>query len=77
MNNNLNDSGAGHLLAASGAPLVSLFGPSDPARWAPLAEPLRIVRAQRFGGTTMASIPVSAVVDAVEDLLGLPEAARR
>ena len=30
-----NDSGIGHLLGAIGTPLVTLFGPTDAARWAP------------------------------------------
>lgn len=64
-----NDSGIGHLMAAIGTPLVSLFGPSDAARWAPFGERVVIVRAQDFGGETMEAIPVEAVGDAVDRLL--------
>ncbi|HTP83808.1 MAG TPA: glycosyltransferase family 9 protein [Alphaproteobacteria bacterium] len=64
-----NDSGGGHLLAAGGAPLVSLFGPSSPAKFAPLAKRLMIITAQEFGGSEMASIPVDAVAAAIESLL--------
>ena len=32
-----NDNGVGHLLGAAGVPVVSLFGPTDPRRWAPVA----------------------------------------
>ncbi len=31
-----NDSGPTHLAAAVGCPTVALFGPTDPARWAPV-----------------------------------------
>ena len=65
-----NDSGVGHLMAALGTPLVSLFGPSDAARWAPFGERVVIVRAQDFGGETMEAIPVEAVSGAVDRLLG-------
>ncbi len=59
------DSGAGHMLAASGVPLVSLFGPTDPAKFAPWAERATILRAQDFGGTETAAIPVAAALEAV------------
>jgi len=64
-----NDSGGGHLLAAGGVPLVSLFGPSAPAKFAPLAKRLMIVTAQEFGASEMTAIPVDAVAAAVEALL--------
>ena len=38
------DTGPMHLAAAVGTPLVALFGPSDPARYAPRTETSRIVR---------------------------------
>src|SRR5829696_4894836 len=40
------DSGALHLAAVMGAPVVALFGPGDPLRFAPLARPggVRVVR---------------------------------
>ncbi len=64
-----NDSGTGHLLAAAGAPLVSLFGPSAAAKFAPAARRLILVEAQRFGGDAMALIPLDAVSEAVERAL--------
>jgi ADP-heptose:LPS heptosyltransferase len=67
-----NDSGIGHLMAAIGTPLVSLFGPSDAGRWAPFGERVVIVRAQEFGGETMETIPVESVSGAVKKLLGAP-----
>ncbi len=39
------DSGVAHLAAACGVPCRILFGPTDPAVWAPLGEPVRILRA--------------------------------
>jgi ADP-heptose:LPS heptosyltransferase len=63
-----NDSGIGHLLGAIGTPLVSLFGPTDAARWAPFTAAGIVVRAQEFGGTAMDAIPVDAVLNAVERL---------
>jgi heptosyltransferase III len=42
------DSGALHIAAAVGAPVVGLFGPGDPFRFAPLAPPDR-VRVVRVG----------------------------
>jgi ADP-heptose:LPS heptosyltransferase len=39
-----NDSGITHLAAASGAPVLALFGPTDPAVWGPRGENVRIAR---------------------------------
>jgi ADP-heptose:LPS heptosyltransferase len=64
-----NDSGVGHMLAASDLPLVSLFGPTPPAKFAPVASRLTVIRAQDFGSDHMAAIPVQAVWDAVAELL--------
>ena len=64
-----NDSGIGHLLAAVGTPLVSLFGPTDAGRWAPFTSRGVLVRAQEFGGSAMEAIPAGAVLRAVDRLL--------
>ncbi len=64
-----NDSGAGHMLAAGGAPLVSLFSKHDPAKYAPRARRLVIVDSKTFGGTDPALIPVAAVGEALNRLL--------
>ena len=65
-----NDNGVGHLLGAAGVPVVSLFGPTDPARWAPVAPVNAILRASDFAGVpAIESIPVAAVVEAVTAML--------
>lgn len=65
-----NDSGAGHMLAAGDAPLVSLFGPTSPEKFAPLCPRLSVLRAQDFGGEAMVRIPVDAVKRALNTLRG-------
>lgn len=60
-----NDSGGGHMLAASGTPLVSLFGPTSPAKFAPRVPRLTVIEAARFGSRDMTAIPVEAVEAAI------------
>ncbi|MEQ8818271.1 MAG: glycosyltransferase family 9 protein [Thalassobaculum sp.] len=64
-----NDSGGGHMLAAADIPLLSLFGPTPPAKFAPFVSRGAVVRAQDFGGGGMDAIPVDAVDAALETLL--------
>jgi ADP-heptose:LPS heptosyltransferase len=64
-----NDSGTGHMLAAAPIPLVSLFGPTPPEKFAPASPRLRLIRAQDFGTDSMDAIPLDAVATAVFDLL--------
>ena len=40
------DTGPMHMAAAVGTPIVAIFGPSDPRRYAPLAPKARVVRAE-------------------------------
>ncbi len=79
-----NDAGVGHMMAAANCPLISLFGPTPPEKFAPLVSRARILRAQDYTGgqddtgdagdntdaAAMERIPLSAVQQAVEDLLG-------
>ena len=53
-----NDSGPGHLAGILGIPTVSLFGPTDPARWRPLGPRVSVIR----------KVPLEALeVDAVQE----------
>jgi hypothetical protein len=44
-----NDSGVTHLAAAVGTPVIALFGPSDPAIWAPRGEWVTILPMEGLG----------------------------
>jgi ADP-heptose:LPS heptosyltransferase len=61
-----NCSGTGHLLAAGGAPMVSLYGPTRPEKYAPFARALICLKAQDYGSDRIAAIPLDAVAAAVE-----------
>jgi ADP-heptose:LPS heptosyltransferase len=65
-----NDSGAGHMMAATEVPLISLFGPTSPEKFAPITPRLTVLRAQSFGGDSMDAIPLTAVSDAIDAILG-------
>lgn len=58
-----NDSGITHLAAAAGAPVVAIFGPTDPAVWAPRGDRVRVIAG------TPDEIPVERVLGAVCELL--------
>jgi ADP-heptose:LPS heptosyltransferase len=61
-----NCSGTGHLLAAGGAPMVSLYGPTRPEKYAPFARALICLKAQDYGSDRIEAIPFDAVATAVE-----------
>jgi ADP-heptose:LPS heptosyltransferase len=63
-----NDAGLAHVLAVADVPLVALFGPTNPRRWAPEVDRIQILRAQDFGSKRMEAIPVDAVTRAFEVL---------
>ena len=56
------DSGISHLAAAVGTPCVLLFGPTDPAIWAPANPRVAVIPA---GDGNLAYLPVSAVHAAI------------
>jgi ADP-heptose:LPS heptosyltransferase len=58
-----NDSGITHLAAAVGAPVIALFGPTDPALWAPRGANVRVIAAG-----TLDAISVDAVFEASGEL---------
>lgn len=61
-----NDSGITHLAAAAGAPVVALFGPTNPAVWAPRGERVRVVATAR-PGEPMEKLSVQRVIAAVRE----------
>jgi ADP-heptose:LPS heptosyltransferase len=54
-----NDSGVSHLAAAFGAPVLALFGPTDPAHWAPVGSRVHVLRAPDL---SLESLSIDAVV---------------
>ena len=65
------DAGPAHLLAAGGAPMVSLFGPSNPKKRAPFSRAIIVLRAQDHGSNRVEAIPVDAVVAAIETQIAI------
>jgi heptosyltransferase-3 len=60
------DSGISHLASAAGAKSIVLFGPTDPAVWAPLNENARVIRAS---GGNLAELAVDLVREALDQEL--------
>jgi ADP-heptose:LPS heptosyltransferase len=71
-----NCSGTGHLLAAGGAPMVSLYGPTRPEKYAPFSRALICLKAQDYGSDQIDAIPLAAVADAVEQQVRIGPASR-
>ena len=61
-----NDSGITHLAAAVGTPVVALFGPADPAIWAPRGPRVQIVK------SNLATISVEQVLSEASRMATLP-----
>jgi heptosyltransferase-3 len=60
-----NDSGPGHLAGIIGVPTLSLFGPTDPARWKPLGPRVRTLREQ-----PLENLAVQTVYASIQSSLG-------
>jgi ADP-heptose:LPS heptosyltransferase len=56
-----NDAGGGHILAASGIPVLTLFGRTNPAKFAGDAPNRIVLSARTFGARTVAGIPAEVV----------------
>jgi len=65
-----NDAGGGHLLAAGGRPLITLFGHTSASKFKPPYGDRIAISAREFGGPEMSRIPVGAVAGAIEKVLG-------
>ena len=61
-----NDSGITHLAAAVGTPVVAIFGPTNPAIWAPKGERVRLVSGR------LQEISVDDVLTAIENGIRMP-----
>jgi len=64
-----NDSGPTHLAAAVGCPTVAIFGPTDPAVWAPIGPCVRVAGGPS-GDPPWTGVGVDRVVSTLRDLLG-------
>ncbi len=51
-----NDTGPGHMAAAVGAPLLSVLGPTDPARWGAIGPTVRFARGDAGGWPSLADV---------------------
>ncbi len=72
-----NDSGISHLAAAVGTPTLALFGPTEPANYAPRGRCARVVRAPRRNGLpAMADLTIDAVMAAAMEVVALSTRAR-
>ncbi len=55
-----NDSGISHLAAAAGAPVLALFGASDPAIWAPRGPSVRVISAASLEDIDVGQVTLAA-----------------
>ena len=64
-----NDAGSGHLLAASGRPLVSLYGHTDAEKFKPVYGVHIPLRASEYGGREIERIPTARVLSEIDAVL--------
>jgi heptosyltransferase III len=55
------DSGIGHVAAALGTPVLSLFGPGDPARSAPVGSGVAILRRNPLSNLDVMEVEAAAM----------------
>jgi ADP-heptose:LPS heptosyltransferase len=61
-----NDSGISHLAGMLGLPTLALFGPTDPALWAPLGPRVRVLRSE-----SLTDLGVNRVAGELERILSM------
>lgn len=64
-----NNSGPGHILAAAGQPVISLYGPGNVSKFTGTSVNQLIINARDYGGIDMKLIPLADVIDAADNLL--------
>ena len=64
-----NDSGVGHMLAAGGSPLISLFSKHNPSKYAPVSNNIKIIDSKKWGGIEPKLIPIEEVVSSIENII--------
>lgn len=74
-----NDSGISHLAAAVGVPMVGIFGPTDPAVWAPRGRAVTVLRGSSARGVPnrqplqgVEAVPVETVIGALQSIVASP-----
>jgi heptosyltransferase-2 len=63
-----NDSGATHVAAAVGIPVLALFGPSDARAWAPRGDHTQVIIAESPTTDSLRKIEVETVLEALQGL---------
>ena len=68
-----NDTGCGHLIAASGIPIIIIFGPTDPQKFSPIGNPknISISSQKNFSSKDIDLIEPSFVIEKIKSLLNI------